>query len=305
MEDLLRALLFIIAFGAVFVGCMVLEAWYCHRTGRSEYYDFKETLANLFTGASYKIVDGLAIAFLITAFYDYIKPYGLNWDPELSLLTIIATVIAADLFMYVNHVAQHKIRWFWVIHNTHHSSANMNLSTALRQNFINGINGGWIFMWVPLALIGFDKNWALIAIESNLVYQFFQHSQVFNAPKWFGKIFNTPSHHRVHHGHNENQIDRNFGGVLIIWDKLFGTFQAEETAGEIKFGVPRMPEKPYNPIRLQTDEFVDMVKDIIKYKDLRILVMPPEWVSRTLAPKFAQQTQAKSLASELENKEAA
>jgi sterol desaturase/sphingolipid hydroxylase (fatty acid hydroxylase superfamily) len=156
----------------------------------------------------------------------------------------------------------------------------MNLSTALRQNFLNGINGGWVFLWIPLALLGFDRDWALIAIEMNLIYQFFQHSEMFDAPKWYGKVFNTPSHHRVHHGCGEHQIDRNFGGVLIIWDKLFGTFQAEETAGEIKYGVPRMPEKPYNPFYLQTYELVEMFKDVWHYKDLRILWHTPEWIHR-------------------------
>lgn len=280
MEDLTRALAFVLAFGAVFVACMVIEAIYCVRTNRGDLYDFRETLANLVTGASYKIVDGMAIALVISVCYDWVVPYGLNWQPELNLWTVIATVIAADLFMYINHFAQHKIRWFWTVHVTHHSSANMNLSTALRQNFLNGLNGNWVFLWIPLALVGFDRDWALIAIETNLIYQFFMHSQVFNAPKWWGKVFNTPSHHRVHHGCNPDQIDRNFGGVLIIWDKLFGTFQAEETAGEIKFGVPRMPARPYNPIYLQVHEFGEMLRDVVKYRDPRILLMTPEWIHR-------------------------
>ena len=279
MEDLMRALLFILAFGAVFTGCMLLEALYCARTGRGGLYDFRETLANLFTGASYKIVDGIAIALVITACYDLVVPYGLNWQPELSLWSVLAAIVVADLAMYVNHLIQHKVRWFWSVHVTHHSSANMNLSTALRQNFLNGLNGNWVFLWIPLALVGFDRDWALIAIEGNLVYQFFMHTQVFNAPRWWGKVFNTPSHHRVHHGRNEAQIDRNFGGVLIIWDKLFGTFQAEDTAGEIRYGVPRMPSKPYNPLHLQLHEFGAMLKDVFRHRDPRILLMPPEWLS--------------------------
>jgi sterol desaturase/sphingolipid hydroxylase (fatty acid hydroxylase superfamily) len=284
MEDLARALLFVFAFGAVFVGCMVIEAIYCSRTGRGHLYDFKETLANLATGASYKIVDGIAIALVISTCYDLVTPYGLGWRPELGVISVLATIIFTDLFMYVNHLAQHKIRWFWSVHVTHHSSPRMNLSTALRQNFLNALTGNWVLMWIPLALIGFDRDWVLIAIEANLVYQFFMHSEVFNAPKWWGKVFNTPSHHRVHHGSNPAQIDRNFGGVLIIWDKLFGTFQAEETAGEIRYGVPRMPARPYNPVYLQLHEFGEMFRDVAKYRDPRILLMTPEWVHRRNAP---------------------
>lgn len=278
MEDLIRALAFIFGAGAVFILLMFLEAWYMHRkTGHSGYY-IKETLANLTTGASYKIVDGIAIALFITAFADVIAPYGLQWNPEPSLLTFVILFVLADFFMYINHFAMHKLRWFWVVHVTHHSSEHMNLSTALRQNFLNALNGNWLLMWVPLALIGFDKDWILIAIEANLFYQFFMHTEAVGRLGWAEKIFNTPSHHRVHHGSNPEQIDRNFGGVFIIWDRLFGTFRDEDDAGEIKYGVTRMPEKPLNPFYIQTYELASMLKDVWRYKDLRILYKHPDWV---------------------------
>ena len=279
MEDLIRALAFIFGAGAVFILLMFLEAWYMHRkTGHSGYY-IKETLANLTTGASYKIVDGIAIALFITAFADVIAPYGLQWNPEPSWLTFIILFVLADFFMYFNHLAMHKLRWFWVVHVTHHSSEHMNLSTALRQNFLNALNGNWLLMWVPLALIGFDKDWILIAIEANLFYQFFMHTEAVGRLGWIEKIFNTPSHHRVHHGSNPEQIDRNFGGVFIIWDRLFGTFRDEDDAGEIKYGVTRMPEKPLNPFFIQTYELASMLRDVWRHKDLRILYKHPEWVS--------------------------
>ena len=279
MEDLLRALMFIFAAGAMFLALMVFEAWYRHKKeGHSGYY-IKETLANLTTGASYKIVDGIAIALFITAFADYISQFGLQWNPEPSIGVFILLVLLTDFFMYINHFAMHKIRWFWATHVTHHSSDHMNLSTALRQNFLNALNGNWMLMWVPLALIGFDKDWILIAIETNLLYQFFMHTEAVGRLGWIEKVFNTPSHHRVHHGSNPAQIDRNFGGVFIIWDKLFGTFQDESTAGEIKYGVTRMPEKPLNPFYIQVYELVSILKDLWKYKDPRILYKHPEWVT--------------------------
>lgn len=278
MEDLIRALAFIFSAGVIFVLLMAIEAWYMHRkTGHSGYY-LKETIANLTTGASYKIVDGIAIALFITAFADVIAPYGLQWNPEPSVLTFLILFVLADFFMYVNHFAMHKLRWFWVVHVTHHSSDHMNLSTALRQNFLNALNGNWLLMWVPLALIGFDKDWILIAIETNLVYQFFMHTESVGRLGWAEKIFNTPSHHRVHHGSNPEQIDRNFGGVFIIWDRLFGTFRDEDDAGEIKYGVTRMPKKPLNPFYIQTYELAAMLQDVWRYKDLRILYKHPDWV---------------------------
>lgn len=288
MEDVLRATAFILGFGIIFVFFMMIEAYVCVKRGRGDVYDFKETLANLVTGASYKIVDGIVIALYVGAFYSVIYQHGLQWNPEITPLNILIMFIVTDFLMYISHFCQHKIRWFWTVHVTHHSSRNMNLSTALRQNFLNGLNGSGAMIWLPMALIGFDGTWALICLEVNLVYQFFQHTEAFNAPKWFGKVFNTPSHHRVHHGCGEEQIDRNFGGVLIIWDKLFGTFQAEETAGEIVYGVPRMPEKPYNPFYLQTHELFTMLKDVIRYKDPRILWMSPEWLERRKENRAAQ-----------------
>lgn len=279
MDDILRASAFILGFGLVFISFMVIEAYVLTKRNRGDVYDFKESLANMVTGASYKVVDGIAIALMITACYEFVAQYGLKWDPEVSVFSIFALIVVADLCMYIQHYLMHKIRWFWVIHVTHHSSTRMNLSTALRQNFLYVV-GPWMFVWLPLALIGFKIEWALIAIEANLVYQFFLHTEAYNAPKWYGKIFNTPSHHRVHHGSNEAQIDRNFGGVLIVWDKLFGTFQDEETAGEIKYGVPRMPKKPYNPFYIQTYEIAEILSDLKRYKDLRILWKPPEWVHR-------------------------
>lgn len=277
MEDLLRALAFIFAAGAVFLLIMLLEHWYMIKFKGRNVYRLKETIANLTTGASYKIVDGIAIALFIGAFYDFIEPYGLQWHPEVSVLSVLALFVLADLSMYFNHFCQHKVRWFWVTHSTHHSSDHMNFSTALRQNFTNALNGNWILMWLPLALIGFDKDWVLIGIETNLLYQFFQHSEAIGRLGWYEKFFNTPSHHRVHHGSNPAQIDRNFGGVLIIWDRIFGTFQDESSAGKIKYGVDRMPEKPQNPWHIQVFELKLMLRDLWRHKDPRILFMSPGW----------------------------
>jgi len=185
-----------------------------------------------------------------------------------------------DFCFYVNHVLMHKVRWFWATHVTHHSSEHMNFSTALRQNFMHAFNGAWILWWIPAALVGFDKDWVLLAIEGNLVYQFFLHTEQVKSLGWLEKWLNTPSHHRVHHGRNPEQIDTNFGGIFIVWDKLFGTFRAEQDAGEIIYGCSRMPEKPYNPVHLQLHEWRNMLQDLWRYRDLRVLVMPPDWVER-------------------------
>ena len=278
MNDILHALAFIVSFGALFLSIIILEAWYWHRKGRKGAYRLKETLANIATGGLYKVFDGIAVAVFIQFFYDAVKPYGFQYQPELNFLNIVFLFIAVDFFFYWYHMATHKIRWLWAIHVTHHSSKIMNFSTALRQNFLIDLNFGWTLWWLPLAVIGFDKNWTLIAIELSLAYQFFLHTEVVKRLGVFEWIFNTPSHHRVHHGCKPEQIDTNYGGVLIIWDRIFGTFVDENDAGEIEYGLTNRQPTTLNPLRLNLDEFFQMLKDVVTYKDLKILYKSPDYV---------------------------
>ena len=279
MSDLLHALGFIVTFGVFFVGIIILEAWYWRRKGRPEAYNFKETIANISTGGLYKILDGIAIALFIQFFYEYVQQFGFQYQMNDGILSVLFFFLAVDFFFYLYHFTMHKVRWFWSIHVTHHSSKIMNFSTALRQNFLLDLNFGWVLWWIPLAIIGFDKNWTMIAIELSLAYQFFIHTEMVDKlPKPFELIFNTPSHHRVHHGCKSTQIDTNFGGVLIIWDRLFGTFVDERDAGEIEYGLTSRQPTTLNPLRLNLDEFFQMLKDVVTYRDLKILYKPPAYV---------------------------
>ncbi|WP_068510320.1 MULTISPECIES: sterol desaturase family protein [unclassified Oleiphilus] len=280
MSDLLHALGFIMLFGSVFISIICLEAWYWHRKGRKDAYHLKETLTNIATGGIYKIFDGIAIALFIQAFYEFVAQYGFQYKIEDGLLSYLFLFIACDFFFYIYHYGMHKIRWLWSIHVTHHSSKIMNFSTALRQNFLMDVNFGWMIWWLPLAIIGFDKDLALIAIELSLSYQFFLHTELIGRLGVFEKVFNTPSHHRVHHGCKPEQIDTNFGGVLIIWDRLFGTFVDERDAGKVVYGLTERQPTTLNPIRLNLDEFIQMFKDVIQYRDLKIFYKSPAYVNK-------------------------
>ena len=284
MEDLLRVLGFIFTSGLIFLSFIILEAWYWHKKGRKGVYDIKETLANMTTGGMYKIVDAIAIALFIQFFYDFVRQYGFQYSANDGFLSILFLFFASEFFYYLYHFTMHKVRWFWAIHVTHHSSKNMNFSTAFRQNFLLDLNFGWILWWLPLAIIGFDKNWALIAIELSLAYQFFLHTEMVNRLGVFESIFNTPSHHRVHHGCKPEYIDRNFGGVLIIWDRLFGTFADERDSrtkeGGFEYGLTNRQPTTLNPLRLSLDEFFQMFKDVIRYRDVRIFYKEPNFVEK-------------------------
>ena len=284
MQDVIQAIGFILTFGLFFLLIIALEAWYWQKKGRTDVYHLKETLANIATGGAYKIIDGIAIALFIQFFYDFVKQYGFQYQANHGVLSIVFLFFASDFFYYFYHLTMHKVRWFWSIHVTHHSSKNMNFSTALRQNFLMDVNFGWVLWWIPLAIIGFDKNWALIAIELSLAYQFFLHTEVVGRLGFAETVLNTPSHHRVHHGCKPEQIDRNFGGVLIIWDRLFGTFSDERLScsrvGDIEYGLTSRQPKTLNPLRLNLDEFFQMFKDVFTYKDIKIFYKGPNYVEK-------------------------
>ncbi len=283
MNDVLHALGFIAVFGALFLAIILWEAWYLNRQGRKDAYHLPESLANIATGGMYKVVDGIAIALFIQFFYEHVRQWGLQYEPALNWQSVLLLLIASDFFYYFYHVAMHKVRWMWAVHVTHHSSKRLNFSTALRQNFLLDLNFGWMLWWMPLALIGFNKNWTIIAIEASLAYQFFLHTEVIRRLGPLEWVLNTPSHHRVHHGCKPDQIDRNFGGVFIIWDRLFGTFVDEREVSRLEYGLSSRQPTTLNPLRLNLDEFFQMWGDVWRHRDISILWRRPDYVESRYA----------------------
>ena len=170
----------------------------------------------------------------------------LSWF-DLSARGILLWTVAAlawDFCYYWFHRFSHEISVLWAAHAVHHQSEDYNLSTALRQTS-TGFLFGWIF-YLPLFLVGFPLEVMLTVSASNLIYQFWVHTQVIRRLGWLDYVLVTPSNHRVHHAQNECYIDKNYGGVLILWDRFFGTFQAELDAEPVIFGV-RKPLANWNP----------------------------------------------------------
>lgn len=279
MASLSHALIFLAIVVAMVLIFVSLENIYWRRRDREKMYKPFEVMVNFSLGASYKLADAIAVGLYVFFLYDQIKPHGLNINFDVNPATLVLLYVIVDLGFYLAHWAMHKVRFLWVGHVTHHSSERFNFSTALRQNFLVSINGALLIWWIPLALIGFDKELVLLAMEINLLYQFLLHTEI-PTPHWnkLGWILNTPSHHRVHHGCNPEQIDRNFGGTLIIWDRLFGTFVAEENAGELCYGITRNQPRSWNPLVLLFAEPIDMIRDLIRTRDLRVLYKPPGWI---------------------------
>jgi sterol desaturase/sphingolipid hydroxylase (fatty acid hydroxylase superfamily) len=181
-----------------------------------------------------------------------------------------------DAIYYWNHRLSHESRWLWAVHVVHHSSECYNFSTALRQPVAEGVT-----LTVPyglLALAGVRPALIEQARALNLIYQFWIHTEAIRSIGWLENVLNTPSHHRVHHGSNRRYLDRNHGSILIIWDRIFGTFQREDEP--VIYGLTRNINS-FNPMRVATHEWVDMARDIARSRTwadrFGFLVRGPGW----------------------------
>jgi len=280
MNEFMGALLFIALAGPVFFLVMYTERAILIKQGRKNAYDLRESLANIGTGLLYKTGDALFLIVVGSAVYLAVQSIGFAWTSGDSVLDFVLLFVLVDFTFYWVHRFMHKVRYGWAGHWVHHSSERYNFSTALRQTPVVSFNGIMLLAVMPPAIIGFSLEHAVIALELNLFIQFFVHTEtVKRLPRWFEFVFNTPSHHRVHHGSNPKQIDTNFGGVLIIWDRLFGTFVDEADAGEIRYGVSNRPAITLNPVRLVFTEFLSMCRDVKQHRDLRIIWKHPDWVN--------------------------
>jgi sterol desaturase/sphingolipid hydroxylase (fatty acid hydroxylase superfamily) len=145
--------------------------------------------------------------------------------PSTAWWALPLTVLAVDFAFYWSHRLHHEVRFMWAAHVNHHSSTHYNLSTALRQSWTEHLTG--LPFYIALGLLGFGADLILASFAINLLYQFWVHTELLRSLGPIEWLFNTPSHHRVHHGSNPEYLDRNYGGILIIWDRLFGTFEPE------------------------------------------------------------------------------
>ncbi len=169
----------------------------------------------------------------------------------------VALFFADDFSYYWFHRISHESRFFWASHVVHHSSRHYNLSTALRQTWVPMT---YFPFWIWMPAVGFEPWMVLLAQSWSLIYQFWIHTErIRRLPRPLEAVLNTPSHHRVHHGINEQYLDRNYGGILIIWDRLFGTYEPE---GErVRYGLTTQL-RTFRPVRVAFHEYIAMWHDI-------------------------------------------
>jgi sterol desaturase/sphingolipid hydroxylase (fatty acid hydroxylase superfamily) len=262
----------------IFFLAILIEVMVAKKKHLDQYYgkdSFVSFMMLVFTG----IVEFLPKLFAFIAFYylHEISPLkevvGRQWWAWGMLFFL------DDFTYYWFHRLNHEVRLFWAGHVPHHSSVKLNLGTALRQGVGERLHKFFFWMWLPL--LGFDPLMMFTIISINLFYQFWVHTEmVGKLPQLIELIFNTPSHHRVHHASNIRYLDRNHAGVLIIWDRIFGTFSEEKNFEPCQYGLTENI-KTYNPLKVATHEYAAIWRDVKraqKWSDkLKYIFFAPGW----------------------------
>jgi len=261
-----------------FIVLVIAEMIFARLTGRAR-FELKDTAASLVMGLGSTLIGG-AFAFVFVGFALLIQPYALfhiGW----SWGAVALCFVADDLKYYWWHRASHRIRWLWCDHVNHHSSRHYNLSTALRQPWLGVLALPGLLFNVPLVLMGFPLTMIAFVHGLNLVYQFWIHTEAIGRlPRWFEAVMNTPSHHRVHHATNARYLDANYAGVFIVWDRIFGTFAAEDETDKPRYGIVGNIAS-YNPLRIALHGWAGLAKDLAGARSPRefalYLFAPPGW----------------------------
>jgi sterol desaturase/sphingolipid hydroxylase (fatty acid hydroxylase superfamily) len=240
-----------------FVLLLVVEALsFRHYEGELAGYDARDTRTSLTMGLGNVTINVAWKLVVVTIYAALYELTPLRLDPA-NPLTWIGLFFADDLAYYWFHRVSHESRVFWASHVVHHSSTHYNLSTALRQTWVPMT---YLPFWLPLPLLGFPPWMVLLAQAWSLIYQFGLHTErLGRGSRPLEAVLNTPSHHRVHHGSNEVYLDRNYGGILIVWDRLFGSFEPE---GErVRYGLTTNIAT-FAPLRVAFGEYVSLWHDI-------------------------------------------
>lgn len=244
---------------------------------KAKIYRTNDAITNISCGISSQVTNAIW-GVMSVAMYQFVYQYwSITQIPD-TWWSYLILFLLVDLCYYWFHRASHEVNFLWnTTHVVHHQSEDYNLSVALRQSSFGGVFA--MLFYLPLAIIGFNA-YAFLAVKGiNLIYQFWIHTEAIEKlPKWFEYVFNTPSHHRVHHGRNPKYIDRNHAGTLMIWDRMFGTFQAEEERPT--YGVTK-PTNTWNPVWANVLPIVDMTNQVKAtpgfMNKLKVLFFKPGW----------------------------
>jgi sterol desaturase/sphingolipid hydroxylase (fatty acid hydroxylase superfamily) len=223
-------------------------------------YDGKAAAASLGVAVGNIFAGGLTALVTSAVYLAAARVAPWHW-PVKNPWTILAAFVAVEFVYYWFHRWSHTVRWLWASHAVHHSAAEMTLPAAIRLGWTNLLSGGWL-LFVPLILAGFDPRLVVVLLAIDLRYQFFLHTEAIPKLGPLEWVLNTPSHHRVHHASNAALIDRNFGGMVIVFDRLFGTFAEEPKDEPLRYGLVHAVTST-NPFVIVFHEWGRMWRDLI------------------------------------------
>lgn len=261
----------------VFLALIALEWWVGRRRGRDT-YRLNDALASIGLGMLSQLA-GLFPKALTLGVYVAVHAQWAAFDlPADSVAVWAGALLLYDFLYYWHHRAGHRVALLWAAHAVHHQSEDYNLSTALRQTG-SGWLAGWVF-YLPMALLGVPPLVFAGVALIDLLYQFWVHTQQVGRLGAFDRWFCSPSNHRVHHAVNDRYLDCNYGGILMVWDRLFGTFVDERDDEPVVYGT-RTPLRSFDPLRANLQGYLAMAADAWhtrRFGDkLRVLWMPPGW----------------------------
>lgn len=228
-----------------------------------EFYEKKETIGSILVGLGNLVVTaGLKVGLLYLCIWVYNL---IPWRMELQWWTLIPCYVIYDFFSYWAHRVSHEQRFWWATHVVHHSGEHYNLTVSYRLSWIQHLK---IIFFLPVAFMGFHPIIFFVTNQIAVLFQFWVHTEyIRRMPAWVEYIFATPSNHRVHHGTQDQYIDKNFGATFIFWDRIFGTFEPE--VEPVTYGITTNIPNKANPIFINFHELTDMAKDVKQAKGLR------------------------------------
>ena len=247
-----------IAMGVMFCAFLVevVTSFVIRRDG---HYDGKDTLVNLAVAGGYVVASlgyGAVIVLILLPVYE-LTP--LRWSMDVWW-HFAAMLVINDFFFYWSHRASHTFRFMWASHAVHHNSPKLNLSTGMRNSWVGGAID-WVF-FAPVVALGFHPAYLFAIVPVASGWDYMTHTPYVGKLPGLDYIFNTPSNHRVHHATNAPYLDRNLGGMLIIWDRIFGTYAAEHE--KPKFGALEMPARPHNPVYIELYLWGALLRDLVR-----------------------------------------
>lgn len=253
---------------------MGIELW-VERSQNLKLYRLNDATTSISCGITDQVL-GVFTKVVLTLMYMFVYEHFRIFTIPVSVFSYIALFFLYDLCFYWSHRWRHTVNLFWATHVVHHSSEDYNLSTALRQSWFEEFTTFYLF-WA-LAFLGFQTEQMLLVGALNLLYQFWIHTQTIGKMGILEYVLNTPSHHRVHHGRNPQYIDKNYAGMFIIWDRLFGTFEEEKE--EVIYGVTALPYS-FNPLWVHAQHFLAIGRQLWETEGIvnkfKTLFYHPAW----------------------------